>query len=96
MAEGVARLALVGPSADELERARTLVRARWARRLESMEGRASALAAAEALEEVELLDREYALLGEIGPAEVREAAARYLCPRRWRGSSTSPRAAGAI
>ena len=49
-----------GPSTEELERARTLVRARWARRLESMEGRASALAAAEALEDVGLLDREYA------------------------------------
>jgi zinc protease len=80
VAEGVSRLALVGPGAEELERARTLVRARWARRLESMEGRASALAAAEALEDVELLDREYALLGEIGPTEVREAAARHLIP----------------
>jgi zinc protease len=80
VAEGVSRLALVGPDAEELERARTLVRARWARRLESMEGRASALAAAEALEDVGLLDREYALLGEVGPTEVREAAARHLTP----------------
>jgi zinc protease len=80
VAEAISRVALVGPTADELDRARTLVRARWARRLESMEGRASALAAAEALEDVGLLDREYALLAEIGPAEVREAAARYLAP----------------
>jgi zinc protease len=80
VAEAMSRVALVGPSAEELDRARTLVRARWARRLESMEGRASALAAAEALEDVEFLDREYAMLGEVGPQEVREAAARYLAP----------------
>ena len=49
IAAAVARLALLGPAGD-LERARTLLRARWARRLESMEGRASALAAAEALD----------------------------------------------
>jgi zinc protease len=80
VAEAVSRLALVGPTSDELDRARTLVRARWARRLESMEGRASALAASEALEDVSLLDREYARLAEIGPDEVREAAARHLTP----------------
>jgi zinc protease len=90
VAEGVSRLALVGPSAEELDRARTLVRARWARRLESMEGRASALAAAEALEDVELLDREYALLGEIGPTEVREAAARHLSPEAVAGAVYLP------
>ena len=50
IAAAVARLALLGPPPDDLERARTLLRARWARRLESMEGRASALAAAEALD----------------------------------------------
>ena len=40
----------------------------------------SALAAAEALEDVELLDREYALLAEVSPTDVREAAARHLLP----------------
>jgi zinc protease len=80
VAEAVARLTLVGPNEEDLERARTLVRARWARRLESMEGRASALAAAEALEDVGLLDREYARLGELGTTDVREAAARYMLP----------------
>ena len=40
IAEAVARLALLGPPPEDLERARTLLRARWARRLESMEGRA--------------------------------------------------------
>jgi zinc protease len=80
IAESVSRLAMVGPTADELERARTLVRARWARRLESMEGRASALAAAEALEDVGFLDREYEMLAAVDPAQVREAAAKYLAP----------------
>ena len=80
IAEGVSRLTLLGPSAEELERARTLLKARWARRLESMEGRASALAAAEALDEVSFLDREYAALGSVTPEAVREAASRYLQP----------------
>ena len=80
VAEGIAGLALVGPSTEEMERARTLVRARWARRLESMEGRASALAAAEALEDVALLDREYDAILRISPKQVRDAAARYLHP----------------
>ncbi len=80
LAEAAARLSLVGPDAEELERARTLLRARWARRLESMEGRAGALAAAEGLEDVSLLDREYAELAAVTADQVREAAARYLHP----------------
>ena len=59
IAESVAQLALLGPSRQDLERARTLLRARWARRMESMEGRAASLAAAEALDGYDLLDREY-------------------------------------
>ncbi|HEV8178650.1 MAG TPA: pitrilysin family protein, partial [Gemmatimonadales bacterium] len=80
IAENVSRLTLLGPSPDELERARTLLRARWAKQLESMEGKGSALAAAEALEDVSLLDREYEALGSVGPDEVRAAAATYLQP----------------
>jgi zinc protease len=80
VAEAAARLTLVGPAAEELERARTLLLARWARRMESMEGRASALAAAEALEGVGLLDREYAELATTGAERVREVAARHLLP----------------
>jgi zinc protease len=80
IAETVSRLTLLGPTEEELARARTLLRARWARRLESMEGRASALAAAEALDGVDLLDREYAAIQRLRPEEVREAAARYLHP----------------
>jgi zinc protease len=48
--------------------------------MEAMEGKAAALAAAEALQEVSFLDREYEALGRVEPAEVREAAARYLQP----------------
>jgi zinc protease len=80
IAEGVSRLTLVGPTPEELERARTLLKARWARRMEPMEGRASALAAAEALDEVGFLDREYAALEAVTPDAVREAAGRYLQP----------------
>jgi zinc protease len=80
IAESVSRLTLLGPSPEELERARTLLTARWVRRLEPMEGKASVLAAAEALDDVTFLDREYAALQAVEPEEVREAAARYLQP----------------
>ena len=80
IAQATARLSLVGPSAEDLDRAKTLLLTRWARRLESMEGRASALAAAEALEGVDVLDREYAALAATTADEVRIAAARYLDP----------------
>ena len=80
IAESVSRLTLLGPSADELDRTRTLLLARWARRLEPMEGKGSALAAAEALEDVSFLDREYEALASVGLDEVREAAAKYLQP----------------
>ncbi|MGZ8391382.1 MAG: M16 family metallopeptidase [Gemmatimonadales bacterium] len=80
IAENVSRLALLGPGPDELNRARTLLRARWARQLESMEGKGSALAAAEAVEDVWFLDREYEALSSVGPDEVRGVAATYLQP----------------
>ena len=90
IAECVSRLTLLGPSTDELERARTLLKARWARRLESMEGKASALAAAEALDDVSFLDREYAALQSVEPEAVREAAARYLQPDNVSGVAYLP------
>lgn len=76
----VARLREPGPTADEMDRARILLRARWARRLESMEGRAAALAAADALADVAFLDREYAALLAVGTEAVRTVADRYLSP----------------
>jgi zinc protease len=80
IAETSARLALAGPSDAELDRARTLLLSRWVRRLEPMEGRAAALATAEALGGIEELEREYAALLAATPAEVRSAARRYLSP----------------
>ncbi len=80
IAENVARLSLLGPQGDELERARTLLLARWARQLEPMEGKGSALAAAEALDHVSFLDREYEALASVGADQVRAVAARYLQP----------------
>ena len=80
IAEAVSRLTLLGPEPDDLERARTLFQARWARQLESMEGKASAIAAAEALEDFSFLDREYEALTRVTAENVRSAAGRYLQP----------------
>src|SRR5690606_6837918 len=80
IASEVARLRTEGPSSDELERARTLLLARWSRQMESMQGRASALAAAEALSDIGFLEREYAALASLKPDDVRRAAERYLVP----------------
>jgi zinc protease len=80
IAEAVSRLTLLGPEADDLKRARTLVQSRWAKQLESMEGKASAIAAAEALDDVSFLDREYEALTHVTAEDVRSAAGRYLQP----------------
>jgi zinc protease len=45
-----------------------------------MEGRAAALAGAEALQGIEVLDREYEALSSLDVAAVRDAAAQYLTP----------------
>jgi zinc protease len=94
IAESVSRLALLGPTPDELDRARTLLKARWARRMESMEGKAAALAAAEALDDVTFLDREYEALGRVDSSDVREAAARYLEPDSVSGVAYLPTGKG--
>ena len=94
IAESVSRLSLLGPSADDLHRARTLLEARWARRLESMEGKAAALAAAEALEHVSFLDREYAALQQVDADAIREAASRYLQPDSVSGVAYLPPSTG--
>ena len=94
IAQAVSRLALLGPSEADHDRARTLLLTRWARRLESMEGRATALAAAEALETVELLDREYAALAAATAADVRAAAERYLDPEAVAALAYLPRDRG--
>ena len=74
------QLAERGPGAEDLERARTLSLARWSRRMESMEGRASALAGAESLGGLEVLDQEFAQLARATGDEVREVAVELLTP----------------
>ncbi|MEO8200391.1 MAG: pitrilysin family protein [Gemmatimonadota bacterium] len=74
----ISRLATTGPDTDDLDRARTLLLTRWARRLEPMDGRASAIAEAEALKHYTYLDEEYEALAAVTPSQVREVAARYL------------------
>ncbi len=82
--EAIARVVLAlratGPSAADLERSRALLLARWVRQMESMDGRASALAAAEALRDLALLDEEFERLASVTAEEVRSAAERYLLP----------------
>lgn len=80
IAASVARLGEAGPSDDDLSRVRRVLRARWARRLETVEGRASALAAAEALGGVDLLDEEYERLLAVTPDDIRRVANQWLSP----------------
>lgn len=80
LAAQVRRLREEGPTAEDLERARTLLRVRWVRRMESFDARATALAWAIAHGDLGLLDREYARLFEVTPDEVRAAAAQHLTP----------------
>lgn len=94
IAEALSRLTLLGPEPDDLERARTLLQARWAKHLESMEGKASAIAAAEALEDVSFLDREYEALARVTAEQVRSATGRYLQPDNVAGVVYLPEAEG--
>lgn len=94
IAESVTRLAMMGPSDADLERGRRLLLARWARRMESTEGRASALAAADALDGVQVLDREYAALEAATATEVRDAVARTLEPDAVSAVAYQPRGRG--
>jgi zinc protease len=76
----VARLRETGPDPADIARVRTQLRARWARGMESTEGRASALAAAEAQGGIALLDLEYDRLMAVEAAEVRRVAREWLDP----------------
>ena len=80
MARETAELAAGGPSHDDLERGRAMLLAGRARTLEAAEGKASALATAEALRDVALMDEEEARLRSLTADEVRAAAARWLDP----------------
>ncbi|HEY8062814.1 MAG TPA: pitrilysin family protein [Gemmatimonadales bacterium] len=66
------------PAAAEFDRARGLLLARMARRLESFESRALALADAEAYGDVTRLDREAAELLAVTPAAARRVVSRWL------------------
>lgn len=70
----------VGPTSEEVTRAQTLLRARMQRQHERYEARATALAAAEGLGDVTRLDRDEADLLAVTPADVQDAARRYLDP----------------
>lgn len=74
------RLSRRGPSPEDLERARQLLRARWARRLESVESRASSLAQAEAIAGFQWLDQSAAAVLAVTAEEVAAAASRWLRP----------------
>jgi len=82
--EGIARevesLRRGPPSPAELQRAKTILTAQWARRLESVEGRASAFAAAEAVRDLSVLDDEFAAMQAVTPDAVVRVAERYLAP----------------
>jgi len=80
IARAVLALRTAGPSVADVERARSLLLTRWVRRLETMDGRASALASAEALRDLALLDEEFAQLAAVTPAEIQAVAERYLLP----------------
>jgi zinc protease len=94
MGEAVARLSAHGPGEEALERARTLLRVRWVRRMESFDARATALAWAVAHGDVTLLDREYARLLAVTPDEVRAAAGAYLAPDTLAAVAYLPREGG--
>jgi len=80
IANAVLALRESGPSEADVARARALLLTRWGRRLETMDGRASALASAEALRDVGLLDEEFAQLAAVTAADVQRVAAQYLLP----------------
>jgi zinc protease len=94
IAGAVHRLRTAGPTEDDVERARALLLTRWARRLESTDGRAVALAASEALGGVALLDEEFARLARVSAEEIRAAASRYLDPKSMAAVTYLPEGAG--
>ena len=89
----VARLRETGPDQADILRVRTQLQARWARGMESTEGRASALASAEAQGGLELLDREYDRLMAVEAAEVKRVAREWLDPETIAACAYLPHAA---
>jgi len=93
IADCVARLRESGPDQADIERVRTQLRARWARGMESTEGRASALALAESQGGIELLDLEYDRLMAVEASEVKLAAREWLDPETIAGCAYLPHTA---
>ncbi len=73
-------LANHGPEVAELQRMQSLTESQWARRFESMDGRAAAIGEAEALGGYELVDEYYERTMQVTAEDVREVAAKYLSP----------------
>jgi zinc protease len=94
IAEATTRLGLSGPDPEGLERARTLLLARWSRRMEETDGRAASLASAEALGDYRLLDREFAQLATITAEQVRAVANQFLDPESVSAVEYLPREKG--
>ena len=94
LAAEVRRLRDQGPTADDLDRARTLLKVRWVRLMENFDARATALAWAVAHGDLTLLDQEYERLLAITAAEVQGAAQRYLDPDAVSGIAYLPTGAG--
>ncbi len=65
-------------SGDDLDRAKTLLATRWARRMESMDGRAALFCEFEALGGVHLIDSWYEQLMEVSPTQLHAAVSRHL------------------
>jgi zinc protease len=91
----VAHLADTGPEALDLERAKTLFRARWARRFETADGRAATFAHAEALGGLAILDREYREALAVTAEDVVRVARAYLRPDSASGVAFLPNDRGA-
>lgn len=72
------QLAERGPTLEDLERARTMLSARWARWLESVDSRAAGLALAEATDGYRWLDQSYAEFMAVDADQVRSAVGRWL------------------
>jgi len=88
-------LAEQGPDRDALERARTLLKVRWARRFESADGRAMELASSFALGGLHLLDEEYEALLATTAEQVRDAVRKHLDPGSAAAVAYLPRDRGA-
>ena len=93
--DAVHRLVSEAIADEDLERARTLLLTRWSRRMEEMDGRAAALASAEAMEDYRLLDREFDQLARATAAEVQAAAREVLDPEAVSAVVYLPRERGA-